>query len=222
MSRRFLLVSAFIAAICMLAGLLALDIPIVHWIHGSVIENAPVFVQGLDALDGIFGIHVSYWLASMVMICAGAILLLAKIAGQRQKLALAILGAGFVQAATIGLMMLGKGAFGRLRPLQWIETGELSSLWFVGGGSFPSGHSSFYFGLFLPLAAAAPQAWQRAVLLAAPLFAISARLAMNKHFLSDVSASALIAACMALLVAEVIRRWSPVGHLGHPLARPES
>ncbi len=217
MSRRFLLASTAIATLCMLAGLLVLDIPIVHWIHGSTIENAPMFVLGLDALDGVFGIHVSYWLAPGVMIGSGAIfLLLARSKSQRQEFALAILGAGLVQAATISLMMLGKGAFGRLRPLQWIETGELTSIWFVGGGSFPSGHSSFYFGLFLPLAAAAPRAWQRAVLLAFPLFAISARLDMGKHFLSDVSASALIAACMALLVSRALRHCQP----GNRIARP--
>lgn len=223
MSRRFLLASAFIAATCMFAGLLVLDIPIVHWIQGSAVDNAPMFVHGLDALDVIFGIHVSYWLASIVTICTGLILLLiARSARQRQKLALAILGAGLVQAATIGMMMLGKGAFGRLRPLQWIESGELSSLWFVGGGSFPSGHSSFYFGLFLPLAAAAPRAWQRAGLLAVPLYAISARMVMSKHFLSDVAASALIAACMALLVCEAIRRFELVDPVSRPLPGSES
>lgn len=208
MSRRFLLVNAMIAALCMFAGLLVLDTPIVHWIHGSSIENAPLFVGGLRLLDGMLGIHLSYWLASSVMVGSGAILLLfSRNAAGRQKLALAILGSGLVQAATIGLMMLGKSLFGRMRPMDWLESGEMSSVWFVGGGSFPSGHSSFYFGLFLPLAAAAPRAWQRAVLLAFPLFAISARLDTGKHFLSDVAASALVAACMALLVSEAIRRW---------------
>lgn len=210
MSRGFLLTSIAIAAIFMFAGLLVLDIPIVHWIDRSTIQNAPLFVDGLELLDAVFGIHVSHWLAASVMVGAGMILLLlARSKNQLQTLALAIFCSGLVQAATIGLMMLGKSAFGRLRPEQWIETGELSSIWFVGGGSFPSGHGSFYFGLFLPLAAAAPRAWQRAILLAFPLFAISARLDMGKHFLSDVAASGLIAAGMALLVSEAIRHWRP-------------
>ena len=214
MSRRFLLASAVIATLCMLAGLLVLDIPIVHWIHGSSFENAPFFVAGLNLLDGVLGIHVSYWLSSSVMMGAGTILLLvARIRDQQREFALAILGSGIAQAATIGLMMLAKNAFGRMRPLEWIETGEMTSTWFVAGGSFPSGHSAFYFGLFLPLAAAAPRVWQRAVLLALPLFAISARLDMGKHFLSDVAASALIAASMALLVSEAARRWQPAGRI---------
>lgn len=210
MSRRFLLVSALIATVCMLSGLLVLDIPVLQWIHGSAFENAPLFVEGLNFLDGVFAMHASYWLAPSVVVGIGAILLVvARRSGRRDRFALAVLGSGLVQAATIGLMMLGKSAFGRLRPMQWIDSGELSSIWFAGGGSFPSGHSSFYFGLFLPLAAAAPRAWQRAILLAFPLFAISARLDMSKHFLSDVAASALIASCMALVVSATIRRLQP-------------
>lgn len=208
MSRRFLLASMLIAGLCMLAGLFVLDGPVVRWIHASRIANAPLFVHGLDALDALFGIHVSYWLAPAATILAGATLLaFARNRMLRRKFALALLGSGLVQAATIGLMMLGKSAFGRMRPIAWIESGELSPLWYVGGGSFPSGHSAFYFGLFLPLAAAAPRAWQRGILLAIPLFVISARVDMGKHFPSDVAASALIAACMALLVCAALRHW---------------
>ncbi|HET9032407.1 MAG TPA: phosphatase PAP2 family protein, partial [Dokdonella sp.] len=126
-----------------------------------------------------------------------------------RHLALAVFSAGLVQAATLGLMILGKNTFGRLRPMQLLESGDWSVLWFVGGGSFPSGHGAFYFGLFLPLAASAPRIWQRISLLAIPLFAICARLDMGKHFLSDVTCSALIAACVALLVSLLVRRWQP-------------
>ena len=87
--------------------------------------------------------------------------------------------------------------------------GDWSHVWHAGGGSFPSGHSAFYFGLLLPLAAACPRAWQRALLVAVAVFAILARIDLAKHFLSDVSASALIAASYALLVASVLRRWLP-------------
>ena len=213
MSRRFLLATALIAGICMIAGLLVLDIPIVRLIQASSIGNAPLFEHGLDALDALFGIHVSFWLTASVMILGGAILLaLARNRIRLRKLALALLGAGLVQAASIGLMMLGKTAFGRVRPMAWLESGEMFPLWFVGGGSFPSGHGAFYFGLFLPLAAAAPRAWQRTVLLAPPLFVIAARIDMGKHFLSDVAASALIAACMALLVSAALRHWQANEH----------
>lgn len=210
MSRRFLVVSAIIAATFMAFGLLIADRPLVLAIHGSAIENLPFFVDGLYALDTSFGLHVSYWLAPSIFALLGlAALFLSTRTRVSRRLAIAIATAGGVQATTIALMMIGKSSFGRMRPVQLLESGDWSLLWFAGGGSFPSGHSSFYFGLFLPLAASAPRLWQRMVLLAFPIFAISARLDMNKHFISDVAASALIAACMALLASSVLHRWPP-------------
>ena len=210
MSRRFLAISVLVAAIALVAGLLALDVPIVFAVHASEFENLPLFVDGLHLLDSAFGMRVSYWLAPGVCLTLGLVALrLARANRLSQVLATAIVSAGLVQAATIGAMMLGKNAFGRLRPVQLLESGDWSLIWFAGGGSFPSGHSAFYFGLFLPLAASAPRVWQRAVLLTIPFFAIAARIDMSKHFLSDVSASALIAACLALLAASCLPRSAP-------------
>ena len=210
MSRRFLVISALIATTFMFAGLLFLDKPIVLAIHNSSFENLPFFVDGLSILDTMFGVHVWYWLAACTCVTIGLIAIyLSSVTRLSRRLGLAILSAGLVQASTQGLMILGKNTFGRLRPMQLLESGDWSVLWFAGGGAFPSGHGSFYFGLFLPLAAAAPQLWQRVVLIALPLFAIGARLDMAKHFLSDVACSALIAACMALLIERLIRRWQP-------------
>jgi membrane-associated phospholipid phosphatase len=209
MSRRFLVISLVIAAAFLILGLLALDTPLVQAIHGSAIENSPVFVNGLHVLDTSLGMHVSYWLASSVCVFAGLVAL--ALSGRTRlprSLAVALFTSGVVQAASIGLMMLGKSAFGRMRPEQLLASGDWSVLWFAGGGSFPSGHGSFYFGLFLPLAASAPRPWQRAILISIPIFAICARLDMNKHFLSDVSCSALIAACVALLAGALMRLWS--------------
>jgi membrane-associated phospholipid phosphatase len=210
MSRRFLVISVIIAAVFLISGLLVLDTPLVQAIDGSALENSPVFVNGLDLLDTCLGLHVSYWLASGICVIVGFI---AVVMSSRTRLsrsvAVAILTSGLVQAATIGLMMLGKNAFGRMRPAQLLESGDWSVLWFAGGGSFPSGHGSFYFGLFLPLAASAPRPWQRAMLLIVPVFAVCARLDMNKHFLSDVSCSALIAASVALMAIPLQRRLLP-------------
>ena len=211
MNRRFLAISALIATLFMLTGLLILDRPLAQWIHGSDFANAAVFVQGLDVLDTLAGIHVSYWLACSVFVASGLILLaISHVTARPHRFAVSILVAGLIQASTIALMIVGKNTFGRMRPSQLLESGDWSTMWFVGGGSFPSGHSSFYFGLLLPLAAAAPRSWQRIALIVVPLFAISARLDMGKHFLSDVAASALIAAVLALLAATILRRW-PAG-----------
>jgi len=89
------------------------------------------------------------------------------------------------------------------------EAGDWSHVWFVGGDSFPSGHSAFYFGLLLPLAAACPIRWLRWLLVAIPLYVVVARIDMAKHFLSDVSASALMVSIFALVAAWLTARWLP-------------
>lgn len=210
MNQRFLLATALISATLLAIGLLAVDIPLAQWIHASGHENAALFVVGLGTLDSLVGIRVWYWLAPLVCMALGlAGLAVAQRARLSRALPTAVLCAGIVQAATIGTMMLGKYAFGRLRPQQLFESGDWSAIWFSAGGSFPSGHASFYFGLFLPLAASAPRTWQRVALITVPVFVALARLDMSRHFLSDVATSALVASAWSLLVVAAIRRWRP-------------
>lgn len=204
MDRRLLAWTALAAALLVLAGIAGIDRPLAEWVRASGIENASVFVVGLAALDAAGGIPIWFWLAGCVAIAVGA---LGSAARRDARWPRAVLAAGVVQVATLHTVDLGKALFGRLRPQQLLETGAWSHAWHAGGTSFPSGHSAFYFGLLLPLAAACPRSWQRAVLIAMPAFAILARIDMAKHFLSDVAASALIAASYSLLVATVLRRW---------------
>ncbi|MBO9663841.1 phosphatase PAP2 family protein [Dokdonella sp.] len=203
-NRRLLVVVAAIAATSFAAGLLGLDRPLAEWIRASGIENATVFADGLGALDFVSGMHVWFWLAGCVTLAIGAAGLMLRRGRQWPR---ALVGAALVQFATLATMIAGKNHFGRLRPHQVLDGGDWSHVWFAGGGSFPSGHSAFYFGLLLPLAATCRLPWLRAVLLAIPLFVVAARVDLAKHFLSDVSASALIAAAYSLLLAIPARRW---------------
>lgn len=206
MNRRLLSIAAAIAAALFLLGFFAVDRPLAEWVRASGIENAGFFVYGLHALDTVGGLSTWIWIAGLAALAIG----LAGFAWQRRaRWPRVLIAAGAVQLLTIATMILGKDHFGRLRPYQVFEKGDWSATWFAGGVSFPSGHSAFYFGLLLPLAAACPQRWQRALLLAIPLLAICARIDMAKHFLSDVSMSALIAAVYALIVATLLRHWLP-------------
>ncbi len=204
MNHRLLLIVATVAAMLAALGLLAVDYPLARWVHESGVENLAVFRLGLATLDWTFGIRVWFWLATTLAIALGVIGL---VAGSRipRRIAIALLVAGLVQLATLHTMVLMKGWFGRLRPHQVFESGDWNAIWHVGGGSFPSGHSAFYFGLLLPLAAFATTSWQRAVLLSIPVFAVLARIDMSMHFLSDISMSALIAALYCLLAAAIVR-----------------
>jgi len=206
MSRRFLAIVAIVFAVLCAIGLAGADRPIAQWIRASGFEGAHMFAVPLAALDTGFGMHVWYWLAGFVALALGVGGLLFARAARWPK---AFVTAALVQFATLGSMIAGKNFFGRLRPEQVFANGDWSHLWFAGGGSFPSGHSAFYFGLLLPLAAACPRGWQRALLLALPLFAIVARIDLAKHFLSDVTMSALLAALYSLVAATLLRRWRP-------------
>lgn len=196
-------VSALFAAL----GLLFVDRPLAEWVHASGIAHARVFEWGLAALDAATGLHLWFWLAGCSALAIGSIGLAWR---RRAEWPRAWLAAGVVQIATLHTMILGKSHFGRLRPSEVFEKGDWSQVWFVGGGSFPSGHSAFYFGLLLPLAAACPIRWLRGVLLAVPVYVAIARLDLERHFLSDVAASAGIAAVYTLVAALLLRRRWPV------------
>lgn len=206
MDRRLLTWTACVAAALMAIGLLGLDRPLAEWVRASGIEQARVFAYGLIALDTITALSLWFWGIGCVALAIGLIGLAIR-RGDRWPRAL--IAAALVQFATIETMILGKDHFGRLRPQQVLESGDWSHVWFAAGTSFPSGHSAFYFGLLLPLAAACPIRWLRVLLIALPVFVVLARIDLAKHFLSDVSASALIAAIYALIVATVLKRWLP-------------
>jgi membrane-associated phospholipid phosphatase len=204
MDRRLLLWTAAIAALLAAAGLLWLDRPIAEFVRAAGIEQARVFAFGLAALDTITALSVWFWGIGCVALAIG----LVGIAFRREdRWPRALIAAAIVQFATIETMILGKEYFGRTRPQQVLDSGDWSNLWFAAGTSFPSGHSAFYFGLLLPLAAACPIRWLRIVLIAIPVYVVLARIDLHKHFLSDVSTSALIAATYSLIVATLIRRW---------------
>ncbi|MFI4969235.1 MAG: phosphatase PAP2 family protein [Lysobacterales bacterium] len=214
MDRRLLCWTALIAAAATLLGLGFLDRPIAEWVHASGFEQAAFFSLGLATLDIGSGLRFWIWLAGFALLFIGVIGV-ALVRHARWSRVCVI--AAIVQLACVATMIVMKDGFGRLRPQQLLESGDWSHMWFAGGASFPSGHSAFYFGLCLPFAAACPIRWLRVVLFAIPVYVVLARIDLARHFLSDVSASALMAALYALLVARLARRWLPVA-MQAPLA----
>lgn len=192
-----------------LAGSVALALGVGGLLFARRAQWSLAFVAAglVGGLAAAIGMHVWYWLVGSVVFALG---LGGLLFAQRARWSVALVVAALVQFATIGSMIAGKNFFGRLRPEQVLKSGDWTHVWFAGGGSFPSGHGAFYFGLLLPLAAACPRRWQRALLLAIPVFAIVARIDLAKHFLSDVSMSATLAALYGLALATLARRWLPL------------
>jgi membrane-associated phospholipid phosphatase len=206
MDRRFLLGAALVAALLMGAGFAGLDRALAEWVHSSGVEDARLFAWGLVALDAATGMGVWIWALGWVAIVIGTL----ELGWQRRvRFGHALIAAGLVQFAALQTMISGKELFGRLRPHQVLASGDWSHVWFAGGESFPSGHSAFYFGLLLPLAAACPIRWLRIVLVAIPVYVALARIDLAKHFVSDISASALMVSIYALVAASLIRHWLP-------------
>lgn len=206
MNRRLLVWIAAISATLMLLGLAGIDRPLVEWIRSSGIEQARAFAWGIVAFDTVSGIGFSIWLAGAITLVLGCIGFALRRDARWPR---ALIIAAIVQCASLWTMIVGKHHFGRLRPHEVLAAGDWSHVWYAGGNSFPSGHSAFYCGLLLPLAAACPIRWLRRMLLAIPLLVVLARIDLAKHFLSDVSSSALFVALYALLAATLLQRWLP-------------
>ncbi|MEO7432038.1 MAG: phosphatase PAP2 family protein [Dokdonella sp.] len=206
MNRRVLLWVAAVSATLMLVGLGGVDRWLAGWIRSSGIEQSRVFVHGLVAFDTVFGIGLWIWLAGSLALAIGCIGFVWR---RESRWPRALITASLVQFASLCTMIVGKNHFGRLRPHEVLASGDWSHVWYAGGSSFPSGHAAFYCGLLVPLAAACPIRWLRALLLAIPLFVVIARMDLAKHFLSDVSSSALFVALYALLAASLMRHWLP-------------
>ncbi|HMG47847.1 MAG TPA: phosphatase PAP2 family protein [Allosphingosinicella sp.] len=177
------------------AGIASLDGIVVRALPPGGLEARwlDLFVDGADWVSGK---EISNFLLGPVLILIGLAL---NLRGKRRLLSGAWLYVGAAQFAATCLGDFSKPLFGRLRPFQALQGGAWHDRWFMGPdyGSFPSGHAAFYFGLFVPLALAAPR-WGLP-LLAVPLLIALERVISLDHYLSDVAASMALAALLAWL-----------------------
>ena len=208
MSRRQLAIFAAVCAAISLISIFAFDRTLATLVHESGFENAAFFVDGRSILDvftgrGLVGTHVALgqFMLGGLFIVVGLIGLAIP---RLRYAARAFIFAGVVQWLTISIGWQIKEIFGRLRPFQVFERNDWSHIWFMGSNSFPSGHNTFFWGIFLPLIYAFPRL--RIPLLIVPIFVGLARIDENYHFLSDVLASIALAALVTLIVGTVLRK----------------
>jgi membrane-associated phospholipid phosphatase len=180
------------------AGIAGLDGIVVRALPpgGLEIRWLDLFVGGAD---WIAGKEISSFLLGPVLILIGLAL---NLRGKRRLLSGAWLYVGASQFIATCIGDFSKPLFGRLRPFQALQGGGWHDQWFMGPdyGSFPSGHTAFYFGLFVPLALVAPR-WGLP-LLAVPLLIALERMISLDHYLSDVAAAMALAALLAWLLAK--------------------
>lgn len=163
-----------------------------------------VFAVGTSWLDTLTlrTIHSSV-LGGVLFVSGGLLAIVPRV--RAWGVAIALSGAScWTTHAVTGLL---KRVFGRLRPYQLRDSGDWSNHFFAGGDSLPSGHTAFYFGLFLALALFAPTTRTvRALLLLPAIFIGMARIAVLMHFPGDVLTSIGLSFLVIALLQKVRER----------------
>lgn len=198
MQKRILYWQLGLGIVLAVLGLAWADRALATWLDQSALINAPLLQVGTRLLDFATGKEVSKFLLGGSMLLASLALLALKL----RRAGWILFFTASVQLLSTLLTGIAKPLFGRLRPFELLGGGEWNQAWFAGGGSFPSGHAGFYFGLFLPLATLFPR-W-RWPLLAVPWFVAIARVDANDHFLSDVAVSIVVAALLTLAASKLM------------------
>lgn len=199
MTIRRLLGIAALAAAATAIGILLLDAPVARALGAGAGTTglARALAGVLEVLDRV---TLMTWPKkeplAIALILAGA---LAWWWRPRVGHALLLIGLTHAVSRTLGGHL--KPLTGRLRPGEALASGHVDDSFFRDGVAFPSGHVAHY----AALAFAVAYLWPRLTLPALAVLAvvITARLAANAHFISDVTASLALAAlaCAAFALA---------------------
>lgn len=180
------------------AGILGFDSVIAQATAARSAVETPLGML-VDAFDLVALKGISSFLLSFALIAAaGALLALKRRGGWT------LFYVGLVQFLSTTIADLSKPPFGRLRPYEAMPDGAGLDRWLAGGQSFPSGHTAFYFGLFVPLIILWPR--YTVLWLVVPLIVATQRIVAHAHYLSDVTASIGLATLLSVALAGVARR----------------
>lgn len=196
MRKQNLLVLAGVSAMVTIVSVLFFDQPLAEWMQSAGVERLALFDYGTSWLDTATGKEVSKFLLGFLLLGIG---LLLSVLHRTRLHGFRTLYVGAIQLLSTLIAGVSKNLFGRLRPYELLQSDTWNTAWYAGGSAFPSGHTAFYFGLFLPLAYLFPT-W-RWPLLIVPVFIGLARINANDHFVSDVTASIALVALLAWLGA---------------------
>jgi membrane-associated phospholipid phosphatase len=196
--RRALPFAAAALAVVTLAAIAWLDQPVARYLddHGHGLRAA--WTRGLGVVEVAAGLEVWKWFAATVLVAAGCVLVVIPAARGAARACWFIAAVHVVGRLTTNEL---KGAFGRLRPSQWVERG--GPTFFEDGVAFPSGHVAYFLGLVLPLAVVRPRIG--VPLLLVPVLVGWARVATNAHFVGDVVGGAAWTALVTYVGALAFR-----------------
>jgi membrane-associated phospholipid phosphatase len=186
-------------------SILVLDGPLAVTLSSAPADARRAINQGVIVCEWLFGFHISTYLYGGVLVLAGIVAR----AWKRPTLARLLLFIGLAHVTARFVTDIMKPPFSRLRPYEALATGSWNDTWFAPvGNSFPSGHAVHFWSLFFPLVLLFPRFWKPLAVL--PVFISAARVAVNHHYLSDVIASAAVAALITTAYARMILMRVPV------------
>jgi membrane-associated phospholipid phosphatase len=188
--RRALLVSGCAAATLGVVAIFGFDGSLALWLNSLSADTRRVIQASVHVCEVLFAFEVSPYLY-------GALLVLAGFAAFRSRtsrlLPWALLFVGLSHMTARFAADILKPPFSRLRPFEAFGSDGWHDTWFAAvGNSFPSGHAVHFWSLFFPLVVLFPRYGVPLSIL--PLLISAARIAVNDHYLSDILASAALAA----------------------------
>jgi membrane-associated phospholipid phosphatase len=195
--RRMPLRAAAVAMALVLVSIVAFDGLVAVALSSLPNDYGRAIDRAVTTCEVLFAFPISPCLYGILLLIAGIVLL----PRRHQTLipwALLFVGSSHVTARFVADIL--KPPFSRLRPFETIGADGWQDTWFAAvGNSFPSGHAVHFWSLFFPLAVLFPR-W-KAPLLVLPVLVSAARVAVNDHYLSDVLASAALAAFVTFAYA---------------------
>ena len=192
-SRLWLIAGVLVGLVAL--SILAIDGPVAIAASG-VSQAAQLTVSRFTgAIEIVFGFPLSIYASGLAVLALAATLALHR---RFRATARVMVWIALIQLTTRFAVDILKPVFDRLRPHEAITDGLLHDRFFAGvGNSFPSGHAAHFWGFFFALALVYPKRWLP--LLIVPVLVSAARVIANDHYVSDVLASAAVAALVTLI-----------------------
>jgi undecaprenyl-diphosphatase len=198
--RRVLLVAASSALTLSLVAVFTVDGPLAVLLASLSSDSRRLIQSFVSVFELLFAFGVSPYLYGALLVIAG---LLAFRSTKSGVLPWALLFVGLSHVTARFVADILKPPFSRLRPYEALGTDGWHDTWFAAvGNSFPSGHAVHVWSLFFALAVLFPR--YRVSLAVLPVLVSAARIAVNDHYLSDVIASAALAAFVTLAYAVAV------------------
>ncbi len=197
---RVLVFAACAAAALCLAAIAFVDGPLARALSSLSAESRQASYRLVTLCELVFAFGISPYLYGALVVAAG---LLAFRLKKSTLLPWALLFVGLSHVTARLLADVLKPPFSRLRPFEALGTDGWHDTWFAAvGNSFPSGHAVHFWSLFFPLAVLFPR--YSAPLLIVPMLVSAARVAVNDHYVSDILASAALAALVTWAYAVAV------------------